>query len=1106
MSTLNERPSVPSSSRVTVQGSGQTDNGVEGAKNLWVRTGCHGKRNAKPFFISAWNVRTLLDRGTNRPERRTALVARELERYKVDIAALSETRLLGEGQCTEVGAGYTFYWSGRGEGERRQAGVGFAVKTSLVTTLDSLPQAINDRLMKMRLPLTEGKYVTLISAYAPTMNNPDETKETFYQQLNDTILSVHKSDKLILLGDFNARIGADHTVWPNVIGHHGIGKENSNGKLLLTLCAQHNLCVTNTYFQLKEKYKTTWMHPRSKHWHQIDFAICRRHDLKDFKITRVMRGAECSTDHRLIRCKLTFQVRRKRRPQGKKPPKKLDVSQLQNPTVAAEFQNKLSEKLGNLSFSSSNTDIDENWTKLRDTMMAEAEATIGVMKKVHQDWFDDNDLEIKELLAEKYVAHKSWLAEETSDAKHRLFLSLRSKLQSRLRAMKDEWWRKKAEEIQWYADTKNTKLFYAGIKTVFGPRQGSSAPVKNEDGDILTDNVAINKRWAEHFEQLLNRQSAIDPSVIDDIPQRTIRHDLDSPPSRCEVVRAISQLQTGKAAGPDGIPPEVLKAGGDCLSNKLTEFFGLCWNDGCLPQDMKDARIVHLYKGKGEKSSCDNHRGISLLSIAGKILAKIILNRLNDHFVDEIVPESQCGFRKNRGTADMIFAARQLQEKCHEQNKDLYVLFVDLTKAFDTVSRPGLWSMLPRIGIPPKMMQMIRSFHDGMKAKVVGSDDGNEFEVTNGVKQGCVLAPTLFSFLFSLMLFSAFKNTDPAVDLRYRTDSGLFNIQALKAKTKVTNALLRELMYADDCAIVAHSEEDLQSLTDALSTATKKFGLTISIKKTEVMYQPARGSDSNPPLITIDGNALKNVDKFTYLGSCLSSANSLDDELSSRLAKASSSFGRLTDRVWNERGLKLETKIAVYRAVVLSALLYGCESWTVYRRQIKMLEQFHQRHLRRVLNIKWQDRISNVTVLQRTKLPSIETILLQTQLRWAGHVVRMEDNRIPKQLFYGELSTGCRQRGRPKLRYKDTLKRALKATDMNISEWEVLARNRGTWRSQIHTLAVRYEDERQSAAINARAARKERIKTTAPTIPCPECGFLCRSTFGLRSHSRIHKS
>jgi len=256
------------------------------------------------------------------------------------------------------------------------------------------------------------------------------------------------------------------------------------------------------------------------------------------------------------------------------------------------------------------------------------------------------------------------------------------------------------------------------------------------------------------------------------------------------------------------------------------------------------------------------------------------------------------------------------------------------------------------------------------------------------------------------------------------------------------------------------------------------------------MHQPVKGSAPNPPLITIDGKALNNVDKFTYLGSCLSSANLLEDELSSCLAKASSAFGRLTQRVWNERGLKLDTKIAVYRAVVLSALLYGSESWTVYRRQVKMLEQFHQRHLRRILNIRWQDRIPNVTVLQRAKLPSIETILLQTQLRWAGHVVRMEDSRIPKQLLFGVLSTGYRHSGRPKLRYKDALKRTLKAAGLSTSEWEDLARDRGTWRCHIHTLAAQHEAHRQSAAVNSRAARKERIKTTVPSqYPMPSVWY-----------------
>jgi len=101
-----------------------------------------------------------------------------------------------------------------------------------------------------------------------------------------------------------------------------------------------------------------------------------------------------------------------------------------------------------------------------------------------------------------------------------------------------------------------------------------------------------------------------------------------------------------------------------------------------------DALIVHIYKRKGDRSVCDDHRTISLLSIPGKILARVILNQLVKHVSDnDILPESQCGFRNGRGTMDIIFTARHLQEKCGEQQRELYVVFVDLTKAFDSVDR-----------------------------------------------------------------------------------------------------------------------------------------------------------------------------------------------------------------------------------------------------------------------------------------------------------------------------------------------------------------------------------------------------------------------------------
>ena len=215
---------------------------------------------------------------------------------------------------------------------------------------------------------------------------------------------------------------------------------------------------------------------------------------------------------------------------------------------------------------------------------------------------------------------------------------------------------------------------------------------------------------------------------------------MDTPPTLSEVEKAIHQLSSGKAPGADAIPAEVYKNAGPQLREKMTQLFQVMWTQEAAPQDFKDATVVHLYKRKGNRQACDNHRGISLLCIAGKVLARILLNRLNEHMESGLLPESQCGFRKERGTTDMVFAARKLQEKCQEQNVDLYTTFVDLTKAFDTVSRNGLWSIMSKFGCPDRFITMVRQFHDGMQAQVLDNGElSTPFPVTNGVKQGCVL-------------------------------------------------------------------------------------------------------------------------------------------------------------------------------------------------------------------------------------------------------------------------------------------------------------------------------------------------------------------------------
>ena len=231
--------------------------------------------------------------------------------------------------------------------------------------------------------------------------------------------------------------------------------------------------------------------------------------------------------------------------------------------------------------------------------------------------------------------------------------------------MKDAWWEAKAAELQMYADQHATKLFFSGLKEVYGPSSSTMTPVRDVDGSLLTDKDKILKRWTAHFSQLLNRPSSVDDQALQNIPQRPPIPALDDSPTREETVKAIGQLQTGKTPGPDGIPPEIFKMGGPTLTDQLTSLFQALWEKGELPQDFKDANIIHLYKNKGEKSSCDNHRGISLLSIAGKIFARILLNRITEHLLDSVVSESQCGFRQNRGTVDMVFAVRQLQENLH---------------------------------------------------------------------------------------------------------------------------------------------------------------------------------------------------------------------------------------------------------------------------------------------------------------------------------------------------------------------------------------------------------------------------------------------------------
>ena len=188
-----------------------------------------------------------------------------------------------------------------------------------------------------------------------------------------------------------------------------------------------------------------------------------------------------------------------------------------------------------------------------------------------------------------------------------------------------------------------------------------------------------------------------------------------------ELTNAIRSLANGKAVGPDGVSVELFKItlnGDPALRRRLLDIVVRIWRGGEVPQQRKYAIIMVLHKKK-DRTECGNYRGISLVAHAGKILLKIIARRLSEYCERVgILPEEQSGFRPNRSTTDMMFVIRRLQELARKKRIPLYVCFIDLTKAYDSVDRTLLWTVLARFGVPQNMISVIRQFHDGMRACV----------------------------------------------------------------------------------------------------------------------------------------------------------------------------------------------------------------------------------------------------------------------------------------------------------------------------------------------------------------------------------------------------
>ena len=237
----------------------------------------------------------------------------------------------------------------------------------------------------------------------------------------------------------------------------------------------------------------------------------------------------------------------------------------------------------------------------------------------------------------------------------------------------------------------------------------------------------------------------------------------------------------------------------------------------------------------------------------------------------------------------MIFCLPQLQEKCIEQDRPLYIVFVDFTKAFNTVGKTV--AAAEEICMPRKVHNQIEVLHTGIMVKVRnGGEVSDIFAITKGVKQGCVLAPTIFSIFLSEMLEEAFRDMWDIVYIQSRQNADLFTVSHFRT-------------------------EEIQRIVDAFANASSKFVLKINIKKTEVMFQ-SNSTTTMEEGINVDETTLNPVKEFTYLGSIIARDGHIEAELQKRMSKASMSFGRLRERLWNNHNVSIRVKGKIYRAII----------------------------------------------------------------------------------------------------------------------------------------------------------------------------------------------
>ena len=338
-----------------------------------------------------------------------------------------------------------------------------------------------------------------------------------------------------------------------------------------------------------------------------------------------------------------------------------------------------------------------------------------------------------------------------------------------------------------------------------------------------------------------------------------------------------------------------------------------------------------------------------------------------------------------------------------------------------------MWKILEIYGIPKKFISLIQSMYDGSESCVrVGNDHTEWFTVATGVRQGDVLSPLLFNILLDFVL---------------REIDGIECGIEWNGTKK-----LRDLDYADDICLLANDIDEMQTMVDTLVIEGVKIGLTVNAAKTEVMKIQMQ----EPRSVSISNTNLREVNSFVYLGSRVCSDGDIRSEVNIRIGKATYAFNCL-NKVWKADRIYLATKLKLFNAIVISVLLYGCDSWKGLQEIEERMRTFESNCLRKIMKIRWYEHVSEEELRLRTNQQSVIEKIKITRWKWYGHVLRMSDERLPKQVLDWR-PEGRRRVGRPKDTWRRTLTRETIQKNLREADVRQKAEDRATWRSFVADL------------------------------------------------------